>query len=314
MVDKHAVLGPAPFPLPHARCLPTFTSHAMQIKVLGCSGGIDTNTRTTGFLLDEDTLIDAGTGVCDLPLKVQLGIEQVFLTHAHFDHLIGLPFLADNVSRHRLEVGLPPIKVYARASVLDDLRQFILNNHIWPDFTRLPTLTRPTLECIPVDVGSKTMLSHDRCVEAISAVHSVPSVGYAVHQQEASWVFTGDTGRNPLLWQYINSLPAQGQKLHWLVAEVTFADEDQAFADLTGHFTAHSLAQDLQQLQHGHFDIYLTHLKPSDRARIITGLQELQAVASAKNCRLELLNRGHVFDSLNPADEKNIKLFSLSRY
>ena len=38
----------------------------MKVKVLGCSGGIGGNLRTTGFLVDHDILIDAGTGVSDL--------------------------------------------------------------------------------------------------------------------------------------------------------------------------------------------------------------------------------------------------------
>ena len=42
----------------------------MQIKVLGAAGGIDAGHRTMGFLLDANTLIDAGTGVRDLPLAL----------------------------------------------------------------------------------------------------------------------------------------------------------------------------------------------------------------------------------------------------
>ena len=40
----------------------------MQLKVLGCSGGIGGSLRTTSCLLDHDILIDAGTGVGDLTL------------------------------------------------------------------------------------------------------------------------------------------------------------------------------------------------------------------------------------------------------
>ena len=38
----------------------------MKLRVLGCSGGIGARARTTSFLVDEDILIDAGTGVEDL--------------------------------------------------------------------------------------------------------------------------------------------------------------------------------------------------------------------------------------------------------
>lgn len=283
------------------------TGTGMQIKVLGCSGGIDTNTRTTSFLLNNDALIDAGTGVCDLSLQMQMGIRHVFLTHSHFDHLAGLPFLADSVSRHCHKENLPPIKIYALASVLDDLHQCIFNNRIWPDFTQLPSSQAPTLECIPIAVGDKITLPDDCVIEAIPAVHNVPTVGYAVHQHGQSWVFTGDTGCNPLLWQYINQLPERGLFLRWLVAEATFASEKQSFAELTGHYTPHSLAQDMQLLHTGNFDLYLTHLKPCNRSAILKDMAELQTVAYEKNCNLHLLTRGHVFDIKQPHAYKSDK-------
>ena len=50
----------------------------MQVKVLGCSGGIGGNMRTTSLLLDSDVLIDAGTGVGDLSLEDLLKIDHIF--------------------------------------------------------------------------------------------------------------------------------------------------------------------------------------------------------------------------------------------
>ena len=38
----------------------------MKVRVLGCSGAIAKDCRTTSFLIDEDVLVDAGTGVGDL--------------------------------------------------------------------------------------------------------------------------------------------------------------------------------------------------------------------------------------------------------
>ena len=62
----------------------------MRIRVLGCSGAIAKDCRTTSFLIDEDTLIDAGTGVGDLSLDEMRKIEHVFLTHSHLDHVAAI--------------------------------------------------------------------------------------------------------------------------------------------------------------------------------------------------------------------------------
>ena len=35
----------------------------MRIRILGCSGGIGAGSRTSAMLIDDDVLIDAGTGI-----------------------------------------------------------------------------------------------------------------------------------------------------------------------------------------------------------------------------------------------------------
>ena len=69
----------------------------MQVRVLGCSGGIGARARTTSFLVDHDILLDAGTGVEDLSVEELAGIDHVFLTHSHLDHIAALPLLVDSV-------------------------------------------------------------------------------------------------------------------------------------------------------------------------------------------------------------------------
>lgn len=49
----------------------------MRIRVLGCSGGIGgAHLRTTSLLVDDDILIDAGTGVGDLSIAELARIDH----------------------------------------------------------------------------------------------------------------------------------------------------------------------------------------------------------------------------------------------
>jgi 3',5'-cyclic-nucleotide phosphodiesterase len=73
----------------------------MHLRVLGCSGGIGGNLRTTSMLLDHDVLIDAGTGVGDLTLSDLKQIDHIFVTHSHLDHVACIPFLVDTVGGMR---------------------------------------------------------------------------------------------------------------------------------------------------------------------------------------------------------------------
>ena len=163
----------------------------MKIQVLGCSGSIARDCRTTSFLLDEDVLIDAGTGVGDLSLDALERIDHILLTHSHLDHVLGVPLLADSVLRRRQARGAPPIEVHALPETLAVLRDHLFNNHIWPDFTRLPTADYPVLRFVPFAMGDILELG-GRHIEVLSAHHSVPACGFAVHGPEGgrgAWVF-----------------------------------------------------------------------------------------------------------------------------
>ena len=61
---------------------------ASTIRVLGCSGSIAAGSRTTSFLLDDDVLIDAGTGVGDLTLDELARIDHILISHSHLDHVL----------------------------------------------------------------------------------------------------------------------------------------------------------------------------------------------------------------------------------
>ncbi|MBY0237628.1 MAG: MBL fold metallo-hydrolase, partial [Burkholderiaceae bacterium] len=108
----------------------------MKIRVLGCSGAIAAGFKTTAFLLDDDVLIDAGTGVGDLSLEALARIDHILVSHSHLDHVLAIPLLADSVLRLRAAAGRPPIQVHGLAPTLKALRDHILNGVIWPDFTR----------------------------------------------------------------------------------------------------------------------------------------------------------------------------------
>ena len=69
----------------------------MKLRVLGCSGGIGGSLHTTSFLLDQDILIDAGTGVGELSLTELEAVDHIFVTHSHLDHITSIPFLVDSV-------------------------------------------------------------------------------------------------------------------------------------------------------------------------------------------------------------------------
>lgn len=230
----------------------------MRMTVLGCSGGIGSEQRTTSFLLDHDVLIDAGTGVQDLAVEQLATIDHVFLTHSHLDHISSLPLIMDSVGSLRDS----PIHVHALPETIDALRKHIFNWTIWPDFTEIPHYDRPLMVFEPLGIN-ETVAIDNRSIRALHANHTVPALGFHISSTSGSLVFSGDTGPNPGFWRYVNGV----SDLVHLVIETAFTNRDRDLAVSAKHLFPIQLSEELQQL-HRQPQLWITHLKPSDREAI----------------------------------------------
>lgn len=266
---------PPASPLPEAR----------TVRVLGCSGALAAGQRTTAFLVGEHLLIDAGSGVGDLPLDALVRIDHVVLTHAHLDHVLALPLLADTVLRERLAPGgRGPIHVHALPETLAALQAHVFNGVIWPDFTRLPTAATPILVLHPVAIGAGLELAGCR-LRLLPAAHVVPALGVAIETPAGAWVYTGDTGPNPALTAELAGRPLAG-----LVIETAFGDEASGVAACAGHLTPRTLVETLAGLP-ASVPVWITHTKPGESARV---LAQVQALGPAQ--RVQLLDHGQRFE------------------
>jgi ribonuclease BN (tRNA processing enzyme) len=237
----------------------------MKLRVLGCSGGIGgRHLRTTSFLLDNDVLIDAGTGVGDLTLAELSQIDHIFITHSHLDHVASIPFLVDTVGGMRSK----PLIVHATRATTEILRNHLFNWAIWPDFTEIPSPEAPFLRYEELEMGSSLELSGRR-ITSIPARHTVPAVGYHLDSGEASLVFTGDTGPNEALWKVVNRIA----NLKYLIIETAFSNKERHLAEISRHLCPSMLAEELKKLERN-AEIYITHMKPGEIEPTMLELEE----------------------------------------
>ena len=246
----------------------------MRIRVLGCSGGIGAGARTSALLIDNDVLIDAGTGIGDLELADIDSIRHVFLTHSHLDHIAGLPMLVDRL----FDADRPvPVTVYAREETLRAVQDHLFNGVIWPDFARLPSPEKPMLRYCVCSPGDTITIGH-RDFYAIDVMHAVPTLGFTVQNSGGVFAVSGDTKTNETLWPVLNACI----ELKVLVIEVSFPDEMEAVAELAGHYTPKTLTEDLKRLRHSP-EIWLTGMKPGEEERIY---EQVMRAAPDKNIRM----------------------------
>ena len=237
----------------------------MKLKILGCSGGIGVDARTTSMLLDDDILIDAGTGVGDLGAEELYKINHVFVTHSHLDHIAAIPFLIDGVGYLRPD---RPLTIHAMEATLDVLRRNIFNWEIWPDFTRIPDATKPYMRYESLSVGTTVCLDGRR-ITPLPANHTVPAVGFQLDSGNASLVFSGDTAANDALWEIVNRI----DNLKYLIMETAFSNKERWIALRSKHLCPSMLAEELEKLERK-AEIYITHLKPGDASVISREIQE----------------------------------------
>ncbi|HXU92648.1 MAG TPA: 3',5'-cyclic-nucleotide phosphodiesterase [Gallionella sp.] len=252
----------------------------MRITTLGCNASITGELRTTCYRVDDDILIDAGTGAGELSLAQSIAIDTVFLTHSHLDHCGLLPMLADAAGNFRDA----PLTVYALPETIAILKEHMFNDKLWPDYTARPTPERPYIRFHPILQGETAELGNRR-ITALPARHAVPCVGYRVDSGAASWVYSADTTFCEEFWQALNRI----ENLKYLLIETTFRNDNAAGAARSGHITAELLAQGMHLLERP-VELFIVHMEAGYEGLTMQEVQ--QAVGEFKP---RMLQRGHVF-------------------
>jgi cAMP phosphodiesterase len=228
----------------------------IDFKVLGCHGGQLAHHRTTTFLLDGVLALDAGTICQTLTLDEVARIDDVLLTHSHFDHIKDVPLLADLLTGRRDK----PVIVHASPDCIRALHEHIFNDRVWPDFTSIPTEDHPVIRLEPFEIGRPFQIG-SYTVHSVPVTHPVESVGFILEKGKSLLAMSGDTGPTDGLWEALRHT----KNLKALLLETSFPNALQRLADQSGHLTPQTMAQELatKLKDRNGLPIYLYHLKPA---------------------------------------------------
>ena len=231
----------------------------MRLRILGCSGGELPRHRTTCFLVDGVLAVDAGALTATLSLDELLQLDDIVLTHSHFDHVKDVPLLADLLVGRRRS----PLRVHASTECARTLRQSVFNDRLWPDFTRIPSRRNPVVEILPFDPARPFRIGK-YSVHPVPVCHPVESVGFVISNGRSAFAVSGDTGPTTRFWRKVN----RSRNLKALLVEMSFPNELQELADASGHLTPNTLATELAKVDRNGCPVYLYHLKPAYAAEL----------------------------------------------
>lgn len=212
----------------------------MKLVVLGGGGYHPSSLRHTAcYAIPElGIVLDAGTGFWRLRDLLVRPTLDVFLSHAHLDHVVGLTFLFDVVWGKTMD----EVVVHARPQDLEAIQTHLLAAPLFP--AKLPCRYQPLPQPAPAGAsedassapppfdGSFSVAGGGN-VRTFPLEHPGGSVGYRFDWPGRSLAYVTDVFSRPNA-AYLEAIRGVDLLLH----ECYFPDELAAFAEKTGHSCA----------------------------------------------------------------------------
>jgi ribonuclease BN (tRNA processing enzyme) len=185
---------------------------------------------------------------------------DIFLSHVHLDHVVGLTFLLDIL--HEKQVAR--VTVHGETEKLAAIEQHLLAELIFP--VKLPCQYKPLAGPVALPNGGR--LSH------FPLKHRGGSVGYRLDWPGHSMAYVTDTTAS-VDAAYVESI--RGVDL--LVHECYFNDGQAAQAETTGHSTTSHVAEVARRAAVGR--LVLVHMNPQDESDDPIGLAAARSLFAA---------------------------------
>jgi cAMP phosphodiesterase len=223
--------------------------------------------RSVGFLVNDELMVDAGTLASALTLEEQQRVKYILLSHLHLDHIKGIPPLVDNLS------GLVDhqVVVASLSSVIDGLQRHVFNDMVFPNFFDLQGPRHSILRAQGLEAGKEISISAGVSVTPIPVNHTVETVGFLIRDDSAAWIYSGDTHHTEEIWK----VAAQTPNLKGIFIEVSFPDSMMDIAVQSKHLTPKLLAQEYRKIGKPDLPLFVYHMKPTVRDRIIQEISQL---------------------------------------
>jgi len=234
----------------------------MKLILLGTTGYHPNDRRHTPCLLIPECgiMLDAGTAVFRAAKYLkEFGTREldIFITHAHLDHVIGLTYLFSLLYVHPLD----RVTVHGTAENLAAIDEHMFSEPLFP--------AKPPFDCSPLE-GEVPLPDGGRLTH-FPLAHPGGSVGFRLDWPDRSMAYVTDTTAAPDA-DYVQKI--RGVDL--LVHECYFPDSHADWAGKTGHSFTTPVAQ--VAVRAGVGRLILVHLNPLSADDDPIGLDAARAI------------------------------------
>lgn len=232
----------------------------MKILLLGTAGYHPGERRHTPCLLIPEcrVMLDAGTGLFRAAAHLQPPRLDIFLTHAHLDHIVGLTYLLSVLHARPLE----RVCVHGTPATLEAVREHLFAAAVFP--------VAPPFEFCPL-AAERIELTGAGALTHFPLEHPGGSLGYRLEWPGHSMAYVTDTTARPDA-PYLDRIRGVDLLLH----ECYVPDRQADFARMTGH--SHTTAVVELARQAGVGRLVLVHLNPMATEADPIGLDAARAV------------------------------------
>lgn len=223
----------------------------MKLLLLGTTGYHPNDRRQTACMMlpEPGVLLDAGTAMYRVGDYLQTNTIDIFLSHAHLDHIIGLTYLFDLLSQHPID----RITVHGEQEKLCAVRDHLFSEPLFP--------VTPPFEMQPL--APETRLADGSILTHFGLCHPGGSVGYRIDWPNRSMAYVTDTVAAKDA-PYIDKIRGVDLLLH----ECHFGDGRTQQSELTGHSCLTPVAQAAAEAQVGRMVLVHIHPIPTEEERL----------------------------------------------
>jgi cAMP phosphodiesterase len=242
--------------------------------------GASSRQHLTCFVIDDSVAIDAGSLAMAVSPLQQNQIRDVVLTHAHLDHIAGLPLFIDDL----FSTLTGPVTIHATQPVIDTLERDVFNWSVYPRFSELSNSNGAVLKYEPFGQAEEFTVKH-LTIRAIEVNHKVPSTGFLISDRKTTIALTGDTAGTEGFWHLVN----RADDISAILLECAFPDELDELAVVSHHMTPRRMKLELQKCERN-CPVFVVNLKPMFRESIVRQVAELEL------SNLTIMEIGKVYD------------------